>query len=144
VINGVKMITENNNFKFHHIGLAVHEPKKGINFLLLLGYNVGNEIFDNTQNVFLRYCTHTSMPPVELIYGDENGFPLKSILSKKDDTIYHLCFEIQSIDNLNSLFSALGVKAKRISNKTYSILFKTNIIFYYIPGMGLTEFVEGI
>ena len=53
---------------FHHLGLAVKEPKTAETFLTGLGYSIGETVFDPLQNVNLSMCSHLTMPDVEIIF----------------------------------------------------------------------------
>jgi methylmalonyl-CoA/ethylmalonyl-CoA epimerase len=131
-------------FRFHHLGLAAQTPDPAKNFLLGLGYHVGETIFDPLQNVRLTLCEHRSMPTVEVVSRAEGKGPLDYLLSRHSDgLIYHLCYSTDDLDRaLHALIDA-GLRPHCVSAPKPAILFFGKMVsFYQIIGMGLIEVID--
>ena len=70
---------------FHHFGLAVSKPEKAINFLQNMGYKIGEQVFDELQNVNLIMCSGNEMPDVELIFPADTKGPLDKMLTDRNE-----------------------------------------------------------
>jgi hypothetical protein len=134
----------NSHLKFHHYGLAVRRPDEARQFVSMLGYRIGETVFDPGQNVNLAMCLHATEPAVEIIWPSNNPGPLEKLTARHTSgIIYHLCYET---DNLAAALDALA-KANLnpicISPPKPAPLFGGRpVSFYNVVGMGLVEILE--
>jgi hypothetical protein len=130
---------------FHHLGLAVKEPKTAGFFLSGLGYKIGPMVFDPLQNVHLGMCHHDSMPDVEIICPAEGSGPLDRLLgAHKEGLVYHMCYTSPNLDaTLDALESEENLQIFEISPPKEAVLFGgKKVSFYLIAGLGLIEIID--
>jgi methylmalonyl-CoA/ethylmalonyl-CoA epimerase len=129
-------------YRFHHLGLAVKRPQKALAFLKAQGYRIVDQVFDPLQRVNLVWCMHATMPAVEVIYQTGAEGPLNAVLAERTESFYHTCYAVEdmgaSVENLKQH----GLRVVCVSEKKPSVLFAGQAVsFHYIPGFGLIEFV---
>ena len=128
---------------FHHFGLAVTQPEKAIKFLQGLGYRTGESVHDPLQNVNLVWCISPSMPAVEIISPTSSPGPLDNFLKGRDQTIYHLCYESDNVQEFLQMMKDNSIRALCVSPPNQAILFENRAVsFYMIDGFGLIEILE--
>ena len=142
--------------KFHHFGLAVRTPEPSRALLETLGYAIGEPVYDGNQKVWVQMCVPRnalstpapnalltlapSMPDVEIIYSTETGGPLHNHLRSADESIYHICFESESIEVALNIFRSSGNRVLRVSAAKPAPLFGGRLVaFYHVQGLGLVE-----
>lgn len=124
--------------RFHHFGLAVKSFPSALRFYSNLGYTCGEPVIDNLQNVELLLCSSENHPTVELIKPINVNSPIVNYLSKCNEMIYHLCYEVDNFDEIERLFK--NSKSICVSKPTKAILFEGRFVsFYYISNVGLIE-----
>ena len=130
--------------KFHHFGLAVRRRQEGERFLLALGYQIGETVFDSFQNVRLAMCHHHSQPAVELISPGEGPGPIDTLLQRNaGGIVYHVCYETTNLTTALASLTEVGIKVICISPPQPAPLFHgLNVSFYNIIGLGLVEILE--
>ena len=128
---------------FHHFGLAVSKPEKAINFLQNMGYKIGEQVFDELQNVNLIMCSGNEMPDVELIFPADTKGPLDKMLTDRNEMIYHICYSTSSIKEAVEQMREAGIRLMLMSPPKPAILFDNHLVsFYQAVGFGLIEFLE--
>tara|TARA_B100000886_G_scaffold307456_1_gene240497 strand:- start:648 stop:1052 length:405 start_codon:yes stop_codon:yes gene_type:complete len=126
------------NFIFHHYGLAVKDFYNSINFHKNLGYKLSKEVFDPIQDVNLIFCKKFGFPSVELIKPESENSPIKGYLSRNPEIIYHVCYEIDSKEDIESFFHKNSYKL--VSDFAPAVLFENKLVaFYYVRDLGLVE-----
>ena len=88
------------NFIYHHIGLAVPALEDGIRaYSQLFGYTLTAGPFDDPiQNVSVCFMSRgAGDPAIELVAPLGPDAPVKKIL-KKGNNLYHVCYEVNDID----------------------------------------------
>ncbi len=128
--------------KFHHYGLAVKNFDKAILFHRNLGYTVGDEVYDELQNVFLILCVSKNFPNVELVRPADNKSPIDGYLNKSNEIIYHTCYELDTNNiSINEFFA--DNRFICVSKSKPAILFNNRLVsFYYLSDVGLIEILE--
>ena len=127
---------------FHHFGLAVRTPERAVHFAGALGYNLSAPLLDAGQNVNLIWCTHPSMPAIEIIFPTETAGPLAGVLQKSDSLIYHLCYECSDIGQSIENMIGGGERVVQIAPPTPAPLFDgREVAFVLIKGFGVVELV---
>ena len=85
---------------FHHMGLGLRSEERAVHFLKDTGYRIGDKIYDPLQLVNLRMCCHDRHPDIELVLPGESDGPLTPLLKHFDELIYHICYEIDDLDQV--------------------------------------------
>jgi len=132
------------NLKFHHFGLAVRRPDEARRFVIAMGFQLGEAVFDPIQNVHLQLCTHESHPSVEVIWpGETKGPVLKLTEQHAAGIIYHLCYETDHLTAALAYWEEAGLRVICISQPTPAPLFNGRpVSFYNVVGIGLIEILE--
>jgi len=128
--------------KFHHFGLAVKDFNNPIKFYKNIGYVCSEPLKDNIQGVEIIMCLSNFFPNVELVTPIEENSPIKNFLKNNNELIYHICYEVQSLEKVLEIIK----RTNRVicANKPKpAILFNNKFVsFYYIKDVGLIEFLE--
>lgn len=128
---------------FHHYGLAVQKDTESLIMLEGLGYKNGQNIYDPEQDVHVRLCFHPDMPTVEIVTKGKEDGPLKAILKRSSEMLYHSCYETQNLDKSLKKIENKDLRIIPISPRKKAILFNGRYVsFYYIIGFGLIELLE--
>ena len=110
-------------------------------FFKNLGYIHTNPLIDELQNVELILCTSENFPTVELVKPINDKSPVVNYLNKYNEMIYHICYEVGNIENVNKLFPNTRVVCR--SKPKPAILFDNRLVsFYYINDVGLVELLQ--
>lgn len=130
--------------KLHHYGFAtksLHETQKEFE---KLGYNtIGGEIIDEIQGVRLQFINNGCDHLIELVAPIQNDIesPVTKILQKNGSNIYHICYEVENIEETISL-----LKSNRylvVLKPTPAVAFNNRrISFLYNSNVGLIEILE--
>lgn len=130
--------------KFHHLGLAVREPTDARVFVSMLGYRIGDPVFDPAQNVHLQLCTHETHPMVEIIWPANTLGPLERLTKRHaSGIIYHICYETEDLSALLARFSQAKLRFICISPPKTAPLFGGRMVsFYDVVGVGLIEILQ--
>lgn len=129
------------DFRFHHIGVAVYDIDKTAMYYTEAGYNKTETIVDPIQNVQICFLTKENMPMVELLAPVDNSSPVIKTLEKSGVSPYHMCYEVESIDDAIKL-----LKRKKfipiIKPVSACALCNKRICFLYNKEVGLIEILE--
>ena len=126
---------------FHHYGLAVKHFSKALSFYQQVGYDFTEPVIDLLQNVELVLCTSKNYPTVELVKPINDKSPIIMYLNKCNEMIYHICYEVEKIENVKKLFPNNRVFCT--SKPKPAILFDNRLVsFYYINDVGLIELLQ--
>ncbi len=130
---------------FDHLGLAVKKPEKAIQFLIGLGYDIGTEVYDPLQKVYLIWCRSSKMPAVELVYSTngQSTSPIDTILRDTNEMIYHQCYRSEDTSMSIQAIKNDAIRVLCVAEKKPAILFGNKLVsFYMISGFGLIEIIE--
>lgn len=133
---------ENVIMKFHHIGYAVKDFTHAIDFWERMGYSVKTQVYDNEQNVEVCLLKHPEQQPqIELLCPHDDKSPINSILKKNGPSPYHICYEIE---NIEESISALKVQHFMvvIKPKISNAFNNKRVCFLYNREIGLIEIIE--
>ena len=126
---------------FHHIGIACHDIRITAKEYENFGYKSSKIIWDDIQKVNICFLSGDGLPVIELISSDHEQNPIKKWLNKNGVSPYHLCFNVEDIENSINEFKKQGfvllgeaVEAIAIANR--------KIAFIYSMQSGLIELVE--
>ena len=131
-----------NHLKLHHIGYVVTDIKNTAKEFELLGFSVGEILYDPKLTVELCYLEKKGSTPVELV-SQHNPESLEQQLFNKNGVMpYHLCFECNDIyttvkdlesNSYNRLFDPVEVAA--LGGKKICYLHKKEIGYIEIVEM---------
>ena len=132
------------NLSFHHLGLAVRQPQPAKAFVSVLGYFVGETVFDQEQNVFAILCTHNTEPAIEILWPGQTTGPLDAVINRRPSgIIYHICYETNNLSEALNDFEKNGNRVICISPPQPAPLFSNRqVSFYNIMGIGLVELLS--
>lgn len=128
-------------FSFHHIGYAVHEIRETAAYYINAGWQLSDEITDEKQNSKISFLTREGFPLIELVAPVDEKSPVVEILKKNGVTAYHVCYEVDDIDEAISKLRKLQyvqlfkpVEAIALNNR--------KICYLYNNKTGLIEIIE--
>lgn len=128
-------------FRFHHIGYAVHEISETAAYYINAGWQLSDEITDKKQNAKISFLTREGFPLIELVAPVDEKSPVVEILKKNGVTAYHVCYEVDEIDEAISKLRKLQylqlfkpVEAIALNNR--------KICYLYNNKTGLIEIIE--
>lgn len=128
---------------FHHFGLAAKNSAAARKVLDGMGYRCGDEIHDPLQEVMLVWCTHATMPAVEIVAPSDKAGPLDNILQSDSASFYHLCYAAADIEATVDAIKAAGIRIiQRVAPKPAVLFDGKRVGFYQVKGFGLIEIVE--
>ncbi len=128
--------------KFHHLGIAVKDFRKSINFYSNLGYEGSAAVVDDGQEAELVMLRSEHLPHIELIKPLYERSHLNNLLKTRSEAIYHMCYEV---DDLEDVLGTLrkDFKVTCLKEQKQAVLFDgRNVSFYYVDGVGIVEFLE--
>lgn len=128
---------------FHHIGLAVSNPKPAEQVMKALGYRLSRDTFDPKQNVNLIFCEHAGLPNLEIVYAKSKPNPIGVYLEQSDPCWYHICYSTSNLDKSLTALKNRQLRLICVSPPKPAILFGgRKVSFYFAKGFGLIEFLE--
>ena len=131
--------------EFHHLGLAVRRPDDAKAFLGVLGYELGEPIYDPEQNANLIFCRHRGrMPDIEIIYPAKDKSPVDNVINRRPDgLVYHLCYVTDDVAAWLRRMEQADIRAVCIIPPVPAVLFAGRLVsFYNVVGVGLCEVIE--
>lgn len=127
--------------KVHHIGYLVKNISKTEKKFLELGYKVESPTkFDEIRNIDIEFLVNGDYR-VELIEPKGEESPMYPLLKRYKNTPYHLCYEVENIDEAIA----------ELQDKHYTVIQEPNIApciegkkvaFLNNISMGIIELVE--
>jgi len=87
-------------FVFHHVGVAVHDIAKALEYYTgVFGFTRHSETTDVTsQNVRVCFVKTPGGELIELVEGVGPDSPVREILSRTGAGTYHICYEVPDLD----------------------------------------------
>lgn len=130
---------------FHHVGLLTGRPAVAARRLQQAGYSPGEVVYDPLQQATLQLCLGpTGTAVVELITPDAGNSGLSGLLRRRGDYMYHVCFEVRSIDEGAASLEIEGEdRLTVVVPPRQAVLFgNRRVAFYTVSGLGLVELLE--
>ena len=130
-----------NEFKFHHIGIAVKDLGATASLYEQGGYKRSASIYDPIQNVNICWLTKENTPTVELLAPVDEKSPVNKTLEKVGVSPYHCCYVV---DNLEEATAELRKqKYIMVSKPAEAVAFcGSRVCFLFNKNVGLIELVE--
>lgn len=92
--------------KLDHIGYAVNDITTTAHHYTEAGWTLSDIMEEPSQNVKVAFLTKDGFPTIELVMPSGNGKdPVTQILKRSGVTSYHLCYEVDNIEQaMESLY----------------------------------------
>ena len=130
-----------NDLKIHHYGLATNDLERSIQAFRSLGYHVGEIITDPIQKVKLVFVSRREEPLIEIICDLDMAGPTQQIVSKSGSGLYHLCYEVNNLDETMAKFREMGFLPRH--KPVPAVAFQgRRIAWMYHRFVGLVELLE--
>ena len=84
--------------KLDHIGYAVRDIKETAQIYINGGWALSEIFEEKVQNASIAFLTKEGFPTIELVAPLEGKSPVDTFLQKVGITPYHLCYEVEDID----------------------------------------------
>jgi methylmalonyl-CoA/ethylmalonyl-CoA epimerase len=129
------------NLIFHHIAFAVRNIEKTVALYGVSGFTSTEPIIDTVQNVRICFLKKKNMPLNELIEPIDETSPVNKILEKTGITPYHICYEV---DNINEAVNELKKQRYLLLRTPVPAIALDNrkICFMFHKDVGLIELLE--
>ena len=127
----------------HHYGFATSNVNETANQFEVLGYKKTGTglIIDSVQNVRLLFLQKDESPLLELVEPLSNNSPVSKIIQSSGSTLYHTCYEVESIEDSKKDLRGKGFIT--ILNPVPAVAFNNRLIcFLYNRFIGLIELLE--
>lgn len=134
-------MTEFSGLNIHHYGLATNDLEKSIESFRVLGYEVGPTYVDPLQKVKLAFVSRPGEPLIEIICDLDTDGPTQKIVAKSGSGFYHLCYEVDDIEQTIEKFRVLGflLRHKPVPAVAFA---GRKIAWLYHRYIGLVELLE--
>ncbi len=133
-------MTNDQDYKFHHIGVLTNNIEQSKKELSNLGFYFNKDIFDPVQEVDLSFGVNDKNLLIELVKPTKNS-KILGLLKKNGAGPYHLCFEVSSIQEKEPDLKKRGFIC--VLKPTRAIAFDNNLIsFFFSKSLGLIELLE--
>lgn len=130
--------------RFHHLGLAVRDPRVATLQLRAMGYSTQRFCWDPLQGVDLMFMTAQGQPAIEVISARAGTpSPVDRILQATATAIYHHCLEVDSVRSVVQRWRHSQLSFDLVGSPTPAVLFEGRFVsFYRVRGVGIVEFLE--
>ncbi|MDY6987193.1 MAG: VOC family protein [Thermodesulfobacteriota bacterium] len=127
--------------RMHHYGLATENLERSMKVFEALGYEVSDPVLDPVQKVRVAFVSRKEELPIELVCDSESGGPTTGILSRVGSGLYHVCYEV---DNIEETITALRAKGFLLRHKPVEAVAynRRRIAWLYSRDIGLIELLE--
>lgn len=129
------------DFRFHHIGIAVNDIEETASIYLSAGYEKTETVYDPIQNVHICFLRKEGMPVLELLAPNDESSPVYKILQKNGVTSYHICYEVENMDDAVARLRKMRYVATSKPVPAVAIGGR-KVCFLYNKKIGLIELVE--
>ena len=133
-------VKESAEFVFHHIGSLTSDLNHAEKTFTELGFNFNERVYDPIQEVNLSFGINAMGILLELVEPKEKS-KIHQLLKRNGSGLYHICFEVDSINEGQKKLGASGFICVNTPKK--AIAFQDRLVaFYYNPVLGLIELLE--
>jgi methylmalonyl-CoA/ethylmalonyl-CoA epimerase len=127
--------------EIHHYGLATKDLKRSAEVFRSLGYQVSEPIFDPIQRVEVSLVSRENEYAIELVCDSGTGGPTSGFLSKVGSGLYHICYEVDDMDEMIGILRAKRFLLKQKPVKATAFEGR-RIAWLYNRDIGLIELLE--
>ncbi len=129
--------------KLNHLGLAVRDFTESEELFRAMGYSKGTVYQQANQKSELCIFSRTGYDDIEFVKPIKPDSPTTAILNDEKMKLYHLCYEVESIDKFLERMRKNGLKYSMVSNAKAADIFNgTPVAFIYVENIGLIELLE--
>lgn len=134
--------------KIHHIGYAVEDMESAIETFQKLGYKVKNTTLDDKRKVNITFVEMDIVGGgsglVELIASSNLGSPVDKFLQKNGPSPYHICYEVDSIEETSKLLRQDGwITIEKVNiAPAIEVGGQAWVAFLYNKNAGIIELLE--
>ncbi len=129
----------------HHIGYAVKSIDKSLPFFSQLGFEISNwgggltvDVCSKVNILFIQKGEYV----IELISPISENSPVDKILEKNGVTPYHICYEVDNLDETCRSLRQAGYLFVQKPAPAPAIGDTAVVAFLYHPSVGLIELVS--
>ena len=127
--------------KVHHIGYAVKDIDKASAAFQLLGFKfLSGVTYDDERKVRIAFMINGN-EVIELIEPDGDNSAVESVLKKNGPTPYHICYEVDSLEDSVSVLKKSGYIAIK-KPQAASAINGRRVVFLMHKDLGIIELVE--
>jgi methylmalonyl-CoA/ethylmalonyl-CoA epimerase len=124
------------SFTFHHIGYVTDCIADTMALYISAGYHATEVVTDSIQQVRISFISKENNPCIELVEPLNEGSSVHKLLYKNGVSPYHICYEVDNIDQSFDTLVALGytpifrpIEAAALDNRLICYFFKKEIGF---------------
>lgn len=134
--------------KIHHIGYAVNDMEAAIETFQKLGYKIKKSTLDANRKVDITFVEMDMVGEgsslVELIAGSGAGSPVDKFLQKNGPSPYHICYEVDSIEETSKELRKDGwmIIEKASIAPAIEVDGEARVAFLYNRNAGIIELLE--
>ena len=129
------------NLKLHHVGYTVADIRVSAKRFALLGYQVGEVLYDEGLNVELCYLTKEEGTVIELVRQLQSDSLEAELLRAGCVMPYHLGYEADAFDEACHELDAQGYR-RLFHPVPVGVLGGKRICYFHHPDIGYVELLE--
>ena len=129
------------NLKLHHVGYTVADIRVSAKRFALLGYQVGEVLYDEGLNVELCYLTKEEGTVIELVRQLQFDSLEAELLRAGGVMPYHLGYEADAFDEACHELDAQGYR-RLFHPVPVGVLGGKRICYFHHPDIGYVELLE--
>ncbi|OGF56218.1 MAG: hypothetical protein A2452_13480 [Candidatus Firestonebacteria bacterium RIFOXYC2_FULL_39_67] len=127
--------------KIDHVGYLTLDIEKTFSVFKKLGWKKRKSCFDSLQKLSIQFITKDNVV-LELIQPRAKSIISESYKNKYSDSMYHVAYLVDSIDDTIKSLKKKDVKIVKMCNKIKSKAFKGSNIIFLMTSIGVIELVE--
>jgi methylmalonyl-CoA/ethylmalonyl-CoA epimerase len=129
------------DLRIHHYGLATNDLQRSMDAFQSLGYSIGDIVIDPIQKVRLVFVSRPGEPMIEIICDLDVIGPTGKIISRSGSGFYHVCYEINNIEESIERFRNRGFLLRH--KPVVAVAFHgRKVVWMYNRFIGLVELLE--
>ena len=115
--------------KIDHIAIAVNDTNLSLSLFKLLGMNVGEMEFIDSEKVnVVKIKAEDKNHTIELLESSEDSSVIKKFIAKKGEGLHHISFEVSDLESEKQRLQKIGFEILETSSKGAN---KTKVCFLH-------------
>ncbi len=132
-------------YRLDHIGVAVRDLTATATRFAAWGFTASPVVRDPSQRSELVMLAKPGWHRVELVAPLGADSPTTSLLDRRGEHPYHLCFQVESLPRALADWTRAGVAYVPVSDERPAVLFGgRRVRFLHVDAVGLVELVETV
>lgn len=127
--------------KVHHFGFLTDNIQKSVESFSALGFTERSRTLDESRGIEIAFIQSQSGEQIELIMPINDHSVVSKLMGKLKHTIYHTCYETESLDNTIADLRKKGFLLIDPAKPAVAIDGK-RVAFLYSKHAGMIELVE--